>query len=88
MHTESEPNPQRQPFRIPIWLGFCLFLAIALFFLWNEHKAHILGVAPYALLLLCPIIHFFMHRGHGGHGGGGGHDHDGHAEHRHEGGLT
>jgi hypothetical protein len=27
------------------------------------------------LLLLCPLLHFFMHRGHGGHGGhGGSHD--------------
>lgn len=86
MQPESEPKPQRQPFRIPLWLGFCLFLAIALFFLWEEHRAHILGALPYILLLLCPIIHLFMHRGHGGHGGG--HDHDGRAEHRHEGDLS
>jgi hypothetical protein len=25
------------------------------------------------LLLLCPIVHLFMHRGHGGHGGHHGH---------------
>ncbi|MBY0493379.1 MAG: DUF2933 domain-containing protein [Cyanobacteria bacterium] len=65
---------------MPVWLGLCFFLAIAAFFLWEEHRAHILGALPYALLLLCPIIHLFMHRGHGGHGGGGsgqgGHDHD------------
>jgi hypothetical protein len=24
-------------------------------------------------LLLCPVIHLFMHRGHGGHGGHGAH---------------
>ncbi len=58
------------PLRIPVWLGLCLFLAIATFFLWEEHKAHILGALPYVLLLLCPIIHLFMHRGHGGHGAG------------------
>jgi hypothetical protein len=45
-----------------------MFLAIAVFFLWEEHRAHILGVLPYALLLLCPLIHLFMHRGHGSHG--------------------
>jgi hypothetical protein len=29
-----------------------------------------LGVLPYVIFLLCPAIHFFMHRGrHGGHGG-------------------
>ena len=47
------------------------FLAIAVFFLWEEHKAHLLGILPYGLLLLCPLVHLF----HGGHAGGnGGHD--------------
>jgi hypothetical protein len=27
-----------------------------------------LGAWPYALLLLCPILHYLMHGGHGGHG--------------------
>jgi len=71
VQTGFQPQAQRGPFRIPLWLGFCLFLAIALFFLWEEHKAHIFGALPYVLLLLCPIIHHFMHRGHGGHGGEG-----------------
>ena len=53
---------------IPWSLGFCVLAAIAAFFLWEEHRAHILGVLPYALLLLCPLMHFLMHRGHGGHG--------------------
>ena len=77
MQTATESNPQRESFRIPMWLGLCLFLAIAAFFLWEEHRAHILGALPYALLLLCPIIHLFMHRGHGGHGTG----HSGHEGH-------
>jgi hypothetical protein len=48
------------------------FLSTAVFFLWEEHKAHLLGILPYGLLLLCPLMHLF----HGGHGGGnGGHDH-------------
>jgi len=48
------------------------FLAIAAFFLITEHTAHVLGALPYLILLLCPLLHFFMHRGHGGHG----HRHD------------
>lgn len=47
------------------------FLAIAGFFLVTEHKAHLFGVLPFVLLLLCPLLHLFMHRGHGGHGGQG-----------------
>ena len=44
------------------------FIAIATFFLWEEHKAHILGILPYALFLLCPLLHL-LRGGHGGHGG-------------------
>jgi len=44
------------------------FLAIAGFFLLTEHRAHLFGVLPFLLLLACPLLHFFMHRGHGSHG--------------------
>lgn len=57
---------------IPVWLGACLFLAMALFLLWEEHRAHILGAIPYLLLLACPVVHLFMHRGHGHDGSHGG----------------
>jgi hypothetical protein len=43
------------------------FAAIAAFFLWTEHRAHLLGALPYLIFLLCPLLHLF-HRGHGGHG--------------------
>ena len=44
------------------------FLAVAAFFLIAEHTAHVLGALPYLILLACPLLHFFMHRGHGDHG--------------------
>jgi hypothetical protein len=62
-------SEQRSWWRSRSSLVFLGFLAIAVFFLWEEHKAHILGALPYALLLLCPLMHLF-HGGHGGHGGG------------------
>jgi hypothetical protein len=65
-----EPTALRERLRLPMWLGLCFFLAVATFFLWEEHKAHILGLLPYVLLLLCLIVHPFMHRGHGSHGAG------------------
>jgi hypothetical protein len=40
------------------------FLAIGGFFLVTEHRAHLFGILPYLLLLLCPLMHLF-HRGHG-----------------------
>lgn len=60
----------RSPARLPLWLGFLGFLAIALFLLWGEHRVHILGALPFALLLLCPAMHLFMHGGHGNHAAG------------------
>ena len=45
------------------------FLAVAAFFLWTEHRAHLLGFWPYLLLAACPLMHLFHHGGHGGHAG-------------------
>ena len=49
------------------WFLVCAFVAIAGFFLWQDHREHLLGALPYALLLACPFMHLLMHRGHGGH---------------------
>jgi hypothetical protein len=55
------------------------FLAIAGFFLFTEHRAHLFGALPYLLILACPLLHIF---GHGEHGGHSSHDaHDGASEH-------
>ena len=47
------------------------FLAVAGYFLLTEHTAHVLGALPWLLLLACPLMHLFMHHGHGGHRHGG-----------------
>lgn len=51
-----------------------------LYFLLSEHRAHVIYGLPYLILLLCPVMHIFMHRNHGGHEG---HDdrHGKHGEH-------
>ena len=67
MTTPTNPKPARVPSRGLFWLGTCLFGAIALFFLWEEHEAHIMGALPYVLLLLCPALHLLMHRRHRDH---------------------
>ncbi len=54
-------------------LALIAFLSIAAFFLITEHTAHLFGVLPYVLLLICPLLHLFMHSGHG--------DHASHADH-------
>jgi hypothetical protein len=45
----------------------CGFLAAIAFLMATGHTAHLLGFLPYALFLLCPLMHIFMHGGHGGH---------------------
>lgn len=60
---ESDPPPRHWR-----WVQFG-FLAVAAFFLWTEHRAHLLGALPYLLILACPLMHLFMHGGHGHHGG-------------------
>lgn len=44
------------------------FLLIAAFFLATEHRAHLFGILPFLLILACPLLHAFMHGGHGAHG--------------------
>ena len=43
------------------------FLAIGGYFLIVEHGAHLIPFLPWLLILACPLMHFFMHGGHGGH---------------------
>jgi len=49
------------------------FLVIAGALLFTEHRAHVLGALIYLPILLCLLMHLFMHGGHGGHRGHGGH---------------
>lgn len=75
-----QPGEQGKPLRARwVLVGF---IAIAAYFLVTEHRAHLSGLLyylPFLLLLACPLMHVFMHRGHVGHGddkSGGGHAHD------------
>jgi hypothetical protein len=40
-------------------------ISAALFYFGREHWAHIFGYLPYTLFLACPLMHLFMHHGHG-----------------------
>lgn len=49
----------------PFTICLLILLVIAAYFLLSEHRAHLLGALPLmALLLLCPLMHILMHRGH------------------------
>ena len=45
------------------------FLTIAGALLFTEHRAHVLGLLIWLPLLACPLMHMFMHGGHGHHEG-------------------
>ncbi|MDO8906735.1 DUF2933 domain-containing protein [Hydrogenophaga sp.] len=49
-------------------VGLMVMGAVAAFFLLVEHRAHIFGALSFLLILACPLMHLFMHRGHGAHG--------------------
>lgn len=49
----------------------CIFIAALAYLFWAEHRAHLMGLLPYTLMLLCVGMHFWMHRGHGKHAEGG-----------------
>ena len=42
------------------------FLAIAGYFLWTEHQAHVIAALPWILIGGCLVMHLFMHHGHDG----------------------
>jgi len=65
-HSEQTAAP-------PFWrsryaVGLLVFGTVAAYFLLSEHRAHFTGALPFLLLLSCPLMHVFMHHGHGGHG--------------------
>jgi hypothetical protein len=69
MDDHSSDNAQR-PESSRIWrTGLVLFgfLVIGGVLLISEHRIHLLGALIYLPLLLCPLMHFFLHR-HGSHG--------------------
>lgn len=76
MHDHSEHEGEAQGSFLTsraglVMLGFLLIAGVLLF---TEHRAHVFGALIWLPLLLCPLMHIFMHGGHGGHGGHAGHD--------------
>jgi len=70
-HTGGDESPSGRLLTSPSGLVLIGFLAIAGVYLWMEHRAHLLGALVFLPLLLCPLMHLFMHHGRGDHS-----DHD------------
>lgn len=66
MASEHRPNAQTTSNSRFNWI-LLGFIAVAAFYLISEHRAHLLSVLPFLILLACPLLHLFMHRGYGRH---------------------
>lgn len=76
MHDHSQHDsyrrqeaPQGSFFASRTFFVSLAFLAMAVVLLLSEHRAHFLDALPFLFLLACPLLHLFMHGGHGSHGG-------------------
>ena len=65
-HTEYH-KPEGKPawWKTPSGWALIFFIFAAGYFLIKEHSAHLVPYLPWLILLLCPLIHVFHHRGHG-----------------------
>ncbi len=65
-HDPSLHDPEPHGFwRSRYAVGLLVLGGIAAYFLLTGHRAHVIGALPFLLLLACPLMHVFMHHGHG-----------------------
>tara|TARA_R110002012_G_scaffold247657_3_gene423327 strand:- start:1106 stop:1450 length:345 start_codon:yes stop_codon:yes gene_type:complete len=67
-------NKQKSFWSTPTGWAALGLIGAASYFLLVEHQQHFFEYLPFLILLLCPLMHVFMHGSHG-HG-----DHKGHEE--------
>ena len=58
--VQAGPPSSRHPHAWLIWVVAGIGGALLLI----DHWAHIFGILPYLVLLACPLMHVFMHKGH------------------------
>lgn len=61
----NDQGPHSMNISMVIMMFCCLALIAVFFFL--QPGASGWGIFLFPLLLACPLMHLFMHRGHGGH---------------------
>ena len=66
-HQESGAGGRKGPPNVFRTIALAIFAAGGIYYLWYQHRAHVLQYLPFVFFLACPLMHLF-----GGHGG---HDH-------------
>ena len=65
VHNHSN-TPTESWFKSHRILGYAALVVIG-YYLLTEHRAHVFAFLPYLFLAACPLMHLFMHGGHGQH---------------------
>lgn len=68
MDMHSHQRKQGRGHSVGRWV-FWGFVLVAGYFLYTEHRAHVISLLPFALLAACPLMHLFHHHGGNRHGG-------------------
>lgn len=71
LHPDDAHREPRAILGTPGRMTAAVFVAAAAYLLWTEHRAHVIQYLPWVILAICPLMHLFMHRGHGRHGSRG-----------------
>lgn len=58
-------EPKKSFWMTPNGLAAIVLIGVAGYYLLAEHRAHFFAALPWLILLLCPLMHVFMHSGHG-----------------------
>ena len=68
-HQDHVPHQSAVKDWVKSWIGIvsCVALAVLAVLILRDHATHLLSAVPYLLLLACPLMHIFMHGGHGHH---------------------
>lgn len=69
-HVRHHPgsSPEQSFWRSRTGIAFLVFGVVVAAHLLFEHTTHVIQWLPFGILLLCPLMHTFMH---GGHAAGG-----------------
>lgn len=62
-----DTHPRTRSLRSVLLVAGWILAALAASYVLIAHRAHALEWLPFALLLACPLMHIFMHGGHGRH---------------------
>ncbi len=72
----TDMKPSCPWWKSPKGIAVLIALAALGLYLIIVHQQHVLGALPFLVILLCPLMHVFMHKGHSSHK----HTHDGDKE--------